>query len=99
LEFNYTIEYKKVVENVVTDALSRRDNTVMTISLAIPAWISEIEDSYNNDEYYTSLLQQLLVKADVIPHYSVHTGILRYKGKICIGSNSDLRHKSFSSLH
>jgi hypothetical protein len=82
LEFNYTIEYKKGVENMVANALSRRGNTAMAISSAVPTWISEIEDSYINDEYYTSLLQQWLIKDDVTPHYSVHIGILRYKGKI-----------------
>jgi hypothetical protein len=36
LEFNYTIEYKKGVENMVANALSIRGNTAMAISSAVP---------------------------------------------------------------
>jgi hypothetical protein len=36
LEFNYTIEYKKGVENMVANALSIRGNTTMAISSAVP---------------------------------------------------------------
>jgi hypothetical protein len=33
------------------------------------------------------------------PHYSIHSGILRFKGKICIGSNTDLTNKILLTLH
>jgi hypothetical protein len=50
LEFNYTIEYKKRSENAVANALSRRVQELSAISSAIPAWISDIENSYISDE-------------------------------------------------
>jgi hypothetical protein len=99
LEFNYTIEYKKGSENAVANALSRRVQELSAISSAIPAWISDIENSYISDEAYTTIIQQILVNPDVVPHYSVHAGILRYKGRVCIGTNTDLRTKIISSLH
>jgi hypothetical protein len=37
LEFNYKIEYKKGVENVVADALSKKEQSVLAISTATPA--------------------------------------------------------------
>jgi hypothetical protein len=44
-------------------------------------------------------MQQLLVNDQAVPSYSVHSGILRYKDRICISSNTDLRTKILSSLH
>jgi hypothetical protein len=99
LEFTYSIEYKQGAENRVVDALSREDPSLMAISIVTPSWISNIEDSYTNDNLYTEIIQQLLVDQNAVTQYSVHSGILRYKGKICIGSNSDLRNKILTSLH
>jgi hypothetical protein len=99
LEFTYTIEYKQGVENRVADALSRKEQSILAISTITPTWISDIEHSYTNDKLYIELIQQLLIDQNVVPHYSVHSGILRYKGKICVGSNSDLKNKVLSSLH
>jgi hypothetical protein len=46
LEFSYTNEYKKGVDNVVADALSRKDTQVLAISTAVPTWIADIEQSH-----------------------------------------------------
>jgi hypothetical protein len=57
LEYNYSIEYKKGKENKVADALSRKDPSINAISSAIPAWISNVELSYNNDPLHTDIIQ------------------------------------------
>lgn len=51
LEFNYTVEYKKGMENRVADALSRKDQqehsqNCMTISVVTPDWTTDIMASY-----------------------------------------------------
>jgi hypothetical protein len=56
LEFNYSIEYKRGAENRVADALSRREHNIAAIFSAIPAWTTEIEQSYTNDKQYTKLI-------------------------------------------
>jgi hypothetical protein len=99
LEFDYSIEYKRGAENRVADALSRNEHHIQAISTITPTWMTEIENSYVHDPVYTSLLQQLLVDANVAPHYSIHFGILKYKGRICIGSNTELHSKLLSFLH
>jgi hypothetical protein len=93
LEFNYTIEYKKGKENVVVDALSTKDYSAHANTLVTPAWITDIEQSYTSDPYCTSMIHQQVINDQAQPHYSVHSGILRFKGKICIGNNSELNSK------
>jgi hypothetical protein len=61
LEFTYSIDYKKGRENTASDALSRKDHA---ISLATPAWVTDIEHSYLNDTHYTSIIQQLAINAN-----------------------------------
>jgi hypothetical protein len=99
LEFNYTIEYKKGQDNKVAAALSRKDIAVLATTSATPSWVSDIQASYTNDSHYTSILEQLAVNDQALPHYSLHVGIIRYKGRICIGNNNELKSKILSSLH
>jgi hypothetical protein len=99
LEHDYSIEYKKGRENRVADALSRKDHSINAISSVAPAWITDVEAGYLDDTFYTTIIEQLLVNEHAVPNYSLHSGILRYKGRICIGTNSDLQTKILSSLH
>jgi hypothetical protein len=40
-----------------------------------------------------------VINEQSVPDYTVHTGILRYKGRICIGNDMNLKNKILSSLH
>jgi hypothetical protein len=104
LEFDYQIEYKKGVENTAADALSRQfqqyeDDSCSLISQAIPAWTEDISLSYEKDEACTKLLQELAINKDSNPKFSLHNGILRYKGKLYIGQSTDLRTRLFHAFH
>lgn len=59
---NYTISYKKGIENKVADALSRRglsEAELIAISLAKPGWLVEIQASWTND----ALAKQIITNA------------------------------------
>jgi hypothetical protein len=99
LEFSYKIEYNKGKENIAVDALSRKDYNLSAISMAILACISDIEASYKDYAYFTNLIQQLAVNATSVPYFVVYSGIIRYKGRICIGQSTDLRQRIVASLH
>jgi hypothetical protein len=90
---------QKGKENTVADALSRKEHEVLAISSTVPDWVADIEASYYNDTQYTNITQQLAVNTEAVPNYTLHPGILRYKGRICIGTNTDLRGKILTSLH
>jgi hypothetical protein len=99
LEFDYSIEYKKGKENTMVDALSQQYHSIAALSTVTPLWIADIENSYTNDEGYVDIIQQLLVNPQSVPHYTVHQGILRYKGKVCVGNSSEMKKNILSSLH
>jgi hypothetical protein len=99
LEFNYTIEYKKGAENVVANALLRKEHNLLAITSFTPARIADIEQSYHNDPAYTQILQQVLINEQDVPHYTVHSGVLIYKGRVCIGNATELRNKILTALH
>jgi hypothetical protein len=61
--------------------------------------MSEVELTYLNDSKCTQLLQELAVKPDSHPNFTLNSGILRYKNRIVLGTNTDLRDKVFNSFH
>jgi hypothetical protein len=99
LEFDFTLEYKKGKENVVADALSRKQHTSLAISAVTPTWITEVEQSYCQDTVCKLLLEQLLLDSQSKPNYSLNAGILRYKGKIYVGNVPPLKKKLLIALH
>jgi hypothetical protein len=112
LEFDYKIEYKKGKENTVADALSRQfqddemehqNNKPISAchqtTLIIPKWLSEVQESYVSDPDCTKLLQELAIDEASHNHFTLQSGILRFKGKIYIGSSTKLRDKVFDTFH
>nr|XP_051192241.1 uncharacterized protein LOC127305750 [Lolium perenne]XP_051192242.1 uncharacterized protein LOC127305750 [Lolium perenne]XP_051192243.1 uncharacterized protein LOC127305750 [Lolium perenne] len=104
LEFDYSIEYKKGTENLVADALSRQFQATdreqcNAISVSVPTWTTEILDSCQGDQEFTAKIQALAINKDSYPKFTLQAGVLRYKGRICIGSATDLRNKLFTAFH
>ena len=71
LGYDFKIIYKKWKQNVVADALSRKDEDVeallSAISIIQPDWINEAREEWKNDEEVWELirkLQQDSIKSD-----------------------------------
>jgi hypothetical protein len=101
LGYNYNVDYKKGKENRVADALSRVKLQLQALfgSAAIPAWISDVIQSYINDDKCKTLLAKLAVDQNAEENYTLNNGILRYKKKIVLGDDKELRTKIISSFH
>jgi hypothetical protein len=63
LSYDFEIIYKKGKQNVVADALSRKDEDVeaflCVISFIQPDWIIEARDEWKNDENMWTPIQRL----------------------------------------
>ncbi|KAJ3703306.1 hypothetical protein LUZ61_007011 [Rhynchospora tenuis] len=104
----YTIEYKKGASNVVADALSRREgyltadsssSELCVVSEITPQWVSELVSSYENDAWIQGLKQKLQEEDVTTHHLSEHQGLLRYKGRLCVGNAHQWRDKLFHEFH
>ncbi|XP_026419667.1 uncharacterized protein LOC113315618 [Papaver somniferum] len=92
--FDYVIKYKKGQDNVVVDALSRlptisADCNALTLSTR--QWTKDIISSYECDPVAQQQISALLVSPPQ-SNFSYSHGILRFKGRLYIGSGNDVRH-------
>jgi hypothetical protein len=93
LGFNYTVEYKQGKTNKVADALSRATHSgvCMAITTAVPQWTQQVTLSYEADMKCSDLISKLSIDPQAVPNFTWSNGLLRYKGKIYVGTNGVLR--------
>ncbi|KAL2249963.1 UNVERIFIED_CONTAM: Transposon Ty3-G Gag-Pol polyprotein [Sesamum indicum] len=104
LGLSYEVQYKKGNENRVADALSRVEYDAeklenYAISTQIPHWMQELQMSYEGDALFQPVIQAKVLDAQSHPEYSYHSGILRKGGKLCVGSNGELRKRIIQTMH
>lgn len=99
--YNYTIEYKKGAENSVADALSRREEeaTVAHINIIQPMWIIEVIGSYERDSWAQEAITECTVRPLDVSFFHYESGLLKFQGRVYVGSTSDLRSKILTYVH
>lgn len=86
----------------MADALSCKpahDGSCAALSSATSQWLLEVVSSYDDDTYASQLKDQLAIDPSSVPKFSFTEGILRYKNRIWIGSNTSLQNKLLSACH
>ena len=98
---DYTIQYKKGKENLVTDALSKREEkrSCKAITAVTPDWVKDIVGSYANTEWLQRLLPQLAVHPNDQQRYTLSNGVVRFKGRIVMGNDEQLKTQIMQALH
>ncbi len=76
-----------------------REEQLLAITAITPAWTSEIEESHHKDPYYEQLIKEILMHPENTGGYSYNQGVVRYKGRVCVGSAEDLRNKLINLFH
>ncbi|KAJ6942306.1 hypothetical protein NC652_008196 [Populus alba x Populus x berolinensis] len=108
LGLRYTILYRKGRENVAADALSRQhhSNAASTavgelgaVTSILPAWYEEVHPSYDHDPKLQSIILDKLMGDTRQMDYTYTEGVLRYKGRIVVGQDGELRAKLIKSVH
>ncbi|KAL0449608.1 UNVERIFIED_CONTAM: Retrovirus-related Pol polyprotein from transposon.6 [Sesamum latifolium] len=76
LGLDYEIHYKKGCENKVADTLSRfLHGECSVVTLVVPNWISEIQQSYINDDLYKPIVQAKTIQPAAHPDYTLQAGV------------------------
>lgn len=94
LGYDYEIVYKKGVENLAADALSRIPKHAELHTLSIQTWptFEFIKEEQHNDPKLQKIVQRLTHNPSYVPHHSLAMDHLHYKGWIIMAANST--HKS-----
>lgn len=103
LGYDFEIIYKKGKQNVVVDALSRKDKDVESLLYAIsihqPEWILEARDEWKNDEEVWTLIHKLQQDPSAYDTFSWKNDSLWYKDHLYLCKNSQLKQKVLLELH
>lgn len=93
MQFDFEIEYKKVKENKVVDALSRLPSvelTTITITTVKNELLEMIKNSWETDTELKNLIQSLRGKGTNNKGYAFVHDQLRKNGKVIVGPNKQL---------
>ena len=87
--FDLEILHKRGKDNVVADALSKKDEepALLAISVVVPAWLNEIRSEYAKDPEITAIINNLPNNSK----FEWKNGILWYKGRIYLNTNSKFK--------
>jgi hypothetical protein len=103
LGYDFEIVYKKGKQNVVANALSRKDEDVeaflCAISIIQPDWIIEARDEWKNDEKVWTLIERLQQDSGASDTFTWKNNSLWYKDRLYLCKNSQLKQKVLLELH
>jgi hypothetical protein len=97
----FKLQYRKGPNNKATDALSRvgHNFALQSSSMVVPVWLQEGTNAYATDPTAQRLLHELAIVSPNEEGYSLSQGLIRYKKKIWIATNSALQTKIISAFH
>ncbi|GJX79204.1 putative mitochondrial protein [Tanacetum coccineum] len=93
--FDYEIQYKRGIENVVADALFGMQGSPQLLSMVLSSVSSDVQqrikDSWVNDTEIQALIKKLEAEPANVKHYTWSNGLLLRKGKLCVGNDTSLQ--------
>jgi len=99
MEFDFTIEYRQGKENVVADALSRRDVVECKGLITLQLQSELLQKSWITNVQLQKLITELKANTSSHKHYTWENNELRRKGRLVVGIDGILRKKILQWLH
>ena len=101
LGLQYKIIHKKGLDNPAADALSRQPTkpTLLAISATTPKWLEIVVEGYQADDQSKQLLAELALTGTNEKGFSLVDGVIRYKGRIWLGSHKEAHTAILLALH
>lgn len=101
MDLSFSIVYKQGITNAADDALSRcpTENSLCAISETAPVWLERLVTGYSDDPQDNQLLQQLVLSNGTFNNYTLHNGVIRYKGRVWLGHNELAQQHVMQALH
>jgi hypothetical protein len=93
--------YHRGADNGVADALSRWQHSDLLLAISAPTynWLASLQEWYSADPEASALLAQLAIDGNSRPPFTLQQGVIRYKNRIWLGSNSSLQQTITAALH
>jgi hypothetical protein len=95
LGYDFEIIYKKGKQNIVVDALSRKeeDTNGLLCAISIPQsdWVEEARIEWKQDEKICKIIQQLQEDPDAVEKFTWKNDLLWYQDHLYLCKNSQLK--------
>jgi transposase InsO family protein len=97
----FRLQYKKGSTNAAADALSRKFNecAAVSASTAQPVWLDRLQAGYEDDTQARQLLTELSVTGANDRGFTLRDGVLRFRDRIWVGTNSLAQNHILQALH
>lgn len=98
----YKIVYRKGSDNTAADALSRLPHQTadcLAMSHCSPAWLQDVVNGYATNPAAQQLLTTLFLHSNSSGPFSLHQGVIRYKGRVWLADNSELQQRVLHAMH
>lgn len=101
--YDYELQYKKGIDNIVADALSRKPEhpvQLCSLSTLTSPLLEEIQQSWRDDPELKGVIQKLEAgNIQDTSHYTWVNNQLRWKDKLIVGNVEALRQRIVSAWH
>lgn len=103
MDLNFKIQYKQGATNSAADALSRNPDPmadpVAALSSPTPTWLERLKEGYETDPQCLQLLTELCLASPNDKGYSLVDGIIKFHGRVWVGSNQLAQQHILQALH
>lgn len=103
LGLQYKLCYRKGVENIAADALSRRQHdtptAVTVITACQAAWLDDVRASYATNAHATAWISKLQLDPDSKGRFSLQNDILYFRNRIWLRGSAQLQTKILTAFH